>query len=158
GRQTGRQDGGWRLRDEGPGVCGGLRQLDALSRRGRRGPAREEGDRRRRFADAPAVRYSWRRPHRHSARAGWRRRRLDDASDHLSHRFARRGEPCSSRPSPWSVIMQHKLVSRGEWIAARKAHLANEKALTKARDKLSAERRALPWVKVEKDYVFDTQE
>lgn len=52
--------------------------------------------------------------------------------------------------------MQHKLVSRDEWIAARKAHLANEKALTKARDKLSAERRALPWVKVEKDYVFDT--
>ncbi|MGB6441074.1 MAG: thioredoxin family protein [Methyloceanibacter sp.] len=52
--------------------------------------------------------------------------------------------------------MQHKLVSRDEWIAARKVHLANEKALTKARDKLSAERRALPWVKVEKDYVFDT--
>ena len=52
--------------------------------------------------------------------------------------------------------MQHKLVSRHQWIAARKAHLANEKALTKARDKLSAERRALPWVKVEKDYVFET--
>src|SRR6476620_2615886 len=52
--------------------------------------------------------------------------------------------------------MQHKVVSRDEWIAARKAHLANEKALTKARDKLSAERRALPWVKFEKDYVFDT--
>jgi len=51
--------------------------------------------------------------------------------------------------------MQHKLVSRDEWIAARKAHLANEKALTKARDKLSAERSALPWVKVEKDYAFD---
>lgn len=46
--------------------------------------------------------------------------------------------------------MQHKVVSRDEWIAARKAHLANEKALTKARDRLSAERRALPWVKVER--------
>ncbi|MGB6701467.1 MAG: DUF899 family protein, partial [Methyloceanibacter sp.] len=46
-------------------------------------------------------------------------------------------------------IMQHKVVSRDEWIAARKAHLANEKAFTKARDRLSAERRALPWVKVE---------
>jgi predicted dithiol-disulfide oxidoreductase (DUF899 family) len=54
--------------------------------------------------------------------------------------------------------MQHKVVSHDEWIAARKAHLANEKALTKARDQLSAERRALPWVKVEKDYVFDTPE
>ena len=52
--------------------------------------------------------------------------------------------------------MQHKVVSRDEWIAARKAHLAKEKALTKARDQLSAERRALPWVKVEKNYVFDT--
>jgi predicted dithiol-disulfide oxidoreductase (DUF899 family) len=56
------------------------------------------------------------------------------------------------------VIMQHKVVSRDDWIAARKAHLVNEKALTKARDQLSAERRALPWVKVEKTYVFDTPE
>jgi predicted dithiol-disulfide oxidoreductase (DUF899 family) len=47
--------------------------------------------------------------------------------------------------------MQHKVVSRDEWIAARKAHLENEKAFTKTRDTLSAERRALPWVKVEKD-------
>jgi predicted dithiol-disulfide oxidoreductase (DUF899 family) len=55
-------------------------------------------------------------------------------------------------------IMQHKVVSRDEWIAARKAHLAKEKALTKARDQLSAERRALPWVRVEKTYVFETPE
>jgi predicted dithiol-disulfide oxidoreductase (DUF899 family) len=54
------------------------------------------------------------------------------------------------------LIMQHKVVSRDEWLAARKAHLAKEKALTKARDELSAEQRALPWVKVEKSYVFDT--
>jgi predicted dithiol-disulfide oxidoreductase (DUF899 family) len=47
--------------------------------------------------------------------------------------------------------MQHKTVTQDEWIAARKALLANEKALTKARDQLSAERRALPWVKVEKN-------
>jgi predicted dithiol-disulfide oxidoreductase (DUF899 family) len=53
-------------------------------------------------------------------------------------------------------IMQHKVVSKDEWLAARKAHLAKEKALTKARDQLSADRRALPWVKVEKNYVFDT--
>ena len=54
--------------------------------------------------------------------------------------------------------MQHKVVSRDEWVAARKAHLANEKAFTKARDRLSAERHALPWVKVEKNYLFDTPE
>jgi predicted dithiol-disulfide oxidoreductase (DUF899 family) len=52
--------------------------------------------------------------------------------------------------------MQHKVVSQDEWIAARKAHLAKEKALTKARDQLSAERRTLPWVRMEKNYVFDT--
>ncbi len=50
----------------------------------------------------------------------------------------------------------HKVVSRDEWLVARKALLAKEKALTKARDALSAERRALPWVPVEKDYLFDT--
>ena len=54
--------------------------------------------------------------------------------------------------------MQRHVVSRNEWIAARKAHLLKEKALTETRDQLSAERRALPWVKVEKNYVFDTQE
>ena len=51
---------------------------------------------------------------------------------------------------------QHKIVSQSEWTAQRKALLAKEKELTRARDRLSAERRALPWVKVEKPYVFDT--
>ncbi|HEY5301431.1 MAG TPA: thioredoxin family protein [Acetobacteraceae bacterium] len=50
---------------------------------------------------------------------------------------------------------RHKVVSRDEWLAARKALLANEKALTRARDALSEERRRLPWVRVEKEYVFD---
>jgi predicted dithiol-disulfide oxidoreductase (DUF899 family) len=50
---------------------------------------------------------------------------------------------------------QHKVVSREEWLAARRTHLAREKALTRARDALSRERRELPWVRVDKDYVFD---
>ncbi|MGI8740129.1 MAG: DUF899 domain-containing protein [Gammaproteobacteria bacterium] len=50
------------------------------------------------------------------------------------------------------------VVSRDEWLAARKAHLKNEKALTRMRDLVSAERRALPWVKVEKEYVFDASD
>ena len=54
--------------------------------------------------------------------------------------------------------MSHPIVSRDEWLAARKAHLRNEKALTRLRDLVAAERRALPWVRVEKDYVFDTSE
>jgi predicted dithiol-disulfide oxidoreductase (DUF899 family) len=48
----------------------------------------------------------------------------------------------------------HKIVSHDEWIAARKAHLADEKAFTRARDALSRKRRELPWEKVDKAYVF----
>jgi predicted dithiol-disulfide oxidoreductase (DUF899 family) len=51
--------------------------------------------------------------------------------------------------------MQHNVVSQSEWLAARKALLAREKEFTKARDQLSAARRALPWVNVEKNYVFE---
>ncbi len=49
-------------------------------------------------------------------------------------------------------------VSREEWLKARKSLLEHEKELTRLRDKISAERRKLPWVKVEKNYVFDTPE
>ena len=49
----------------------------------------------------------------------------------------------------------HKIVSGAEWLAARKALLAREKELTRLRDDLSRQRRELPWVKVEKQYVFD---
>jgi predicted dithiol-disulfide oxidoreductase (DUF899 family) len=51
--------------------------------------------------------------------------------------------------------MQHPIVSRDEWLAARKELLAREKELTRLRDRLAGERRALPWVKIEKPYVFD---
>ena len=49
----------------------------------------------------------------------------------------------------------HQIVSHDEWIAARKAHLAEEKAFTRARDTLSRRRRELPWEKVDKNYVFE---
>ena len=52
-------------------------------------------------------------------------------------------------------MQPHKVVSREQWIEARKAHMAHEKEFTKARDRLAVERRALPWVKVDRDYVFD---
>jgi predicted dithiol-disulfide oxidoreductase (DUF899 family) len=52
--------------------------------------------------------------------------------------------------------MQHKVASQSEWLATRKVLLSKEKEFTHARDALSAERRSLPWVKIEKDYVFDT--
>jgi predicted dithiol-disulfide oxidoreductase (DUF899 family) len=52
--------------------------------------------------------------------------------------------------------MQHNpIVSREQWLTARKELLAKEKELTHMRDRLNAERLALPWVKIDKRYVFD---
>jgi predicted dithiol-disulfide oxidoreductase (DUF899 family) len=52
--------------------------------------------------------------------------------------------------------MQHALVSRDEWLTARLDFLKAEKELTHLRDKVAQQRRALPWVRMDKDYVFDT--
>lgn len=52
----------------------------------------------------------------------------------------------------------HEVVSREEWLTARKALLAMEKEETKLRDKVRAERLTLPWVKVDKTYTFETPE
>lgn len=49
-----------------------------------------------------------------------------------------------------------KVVSQAEWLAARRALLEKEKAHMRAGDALAVERRALPWVKVETRYEFDT--
>ena len=49
-----------------------------------------------------------------------------------------------------------KVVTQSEWLDARKELLLREKAMSKERDELSRLRRALPWVKVEKNYVFDS--
>ena len=52
--------------------------------------------------------------------------------------------------------MNHPVVSREAWFAASKDLLAKEKELTRMSDELSQMRRALPWVKVEKHYEFDS--
>ena len=49
----------------------------------------------------------------------------------------------------------HRLVSRKEWLEARQELLAREKAFDRERDALTRERRALPWVRVDEDYVFE---
>jgi predicted dithiol-disulfide oxidoreductase (DUF899 family) len=54
-----------------------------------------------------------------------------------------------------SGIKDHPVVSHEKWLAARRAFLAKEKEFTLLRDQLSRERRALPWEKIEKAYVFD---
>ena len=50
---------------------------------------------------------------------------------------------------------EHKVVSAKEWLTARKSLLAKEKKFTQLRDQLNQQRRNLPWVKMDKEYVFD---
>ncbi|WP_426229940.1 DUF899 domain-containing protein [Pararhizobium sp. DWP3-4] len=52
--------------------------------------------------------------------------------------------------------MSNPVVSRDEWLEARRALLATEKEETKLRDKIRAGRQNMPWVKVDKTYTFDT--
>ena len=54
-----------------------------------------------------------------------------------------------------NALEDHQVVSSGEWLAARKELLRKEKEFTRQRDQISRMRRELPWVKVEKNYVFD---
>ena len=52
----------------------------------------------------------------------------------------------------------HPVVSPDRWLAERKALLAREKELTRLQDQIAEARRALPWVRIQKNYVFDTPE
>ena len=52
-------------------------------------------------------------------------------------------------------MIAHRIVNPEQWIAERKVLLAKEKELTRARDALAEARRALPWERVDKRYVFD---
>src|SRR5580698_7481275 len=54
-----------------------------------------------------------------------------------------------------SKIERARVVPPAEWVTARKELLRKEKEFTRLRDELSRQRRALPWEKVEKQYVFD---
>ena len=55
-------------------------------------------------------------------------------------------------------MTHHKVGSRQEWQAARDELLAEEKELTRRNDELARKRRALPWVPVEEEYTFETDE
>ena len=54
--------------------------------------------------------------------------------------------------------MQHQIVSREEWLAARLALLEEEKELTRRSDELARRRQELPWVRIDKEYRFETDE
>ena len=62
------------------------------------------------------------------------------------------GAVAVSQASP----QNHPVVSRDEWLAARKALLAREKELTHLGDEVARERRELPWVRLDQTYTFDT--
>lgn len=55
-------------------------------------------------------------------------------------------------------MAHHAIVSREEWVSARKALLEEEKSFSKARDALAAKRRELPWTMVDKTYEFETEQ
>jgi len=61
-------------------------------------------------------------------------------------------------PEIAAPLSGHEVVSQAEWLVARKDLLRREKELTRLRDRLAAERRALPWVKIDKEYIFDARE
>src|SRR5258708_1498087 len=54
-----------------------------------------------------------------------------------------------------TTLERPRIATPAEWLAARKALLKKEKELTHLRDSLAAERRPLPWVRAEKNYIFD---
>lgn len=54
--------------------------------------------------------------------------------------------------------MQHPIVSRDDWLTARRSLLKAEKELTRLRDKVARERLALPWERIDKEYMFDAPE
>lgn len=51
-------------------------------------------------------------------------------------------------------MTNHRVVSKDEWLAASRSLLEKEKAWTRERDRLSEQRRALPWVRLDKEYTF----
>jgi len=72
--------------------------------------------------------------------------------------FEQRSEIEANRQKNLQSLRHHKVVSQSEWTKARLALLEEEKRMMKQQDALAAKKRALPWVKVEKKYVFETRD
>src|SRR5215475_583911 len=56
------------------------------------------------------------------------------------------------------MMTEHRIATQEQWDAERAELLKQEKELTRRSDELASKRRELPWVKVEKEYVFDTED
>src|SRR5262245_12057360 len=83
--------------------------------------------------------------HARNCKSVHRRRRMKRDSHKGTQRM-------KTTPAP---LKDHKVTSSKEWLEARNELLQKEKELTRLRDEVSEERRKLPWLKVEKNYVFD---
>src|SRR5471032_250741 len=111
----------------------------------------------------PAARPRDHGPHR---AAGGRQEDRADPDPRSVRRCAEPGEPQSgmgwlvrqARSLSWEVVMTHRIVSHQDWMDASRALLVKEKQFTQLREEMARERRALPWEKVEKDYVFRSEE
>ena len=76
----------------------------------------------------------------------------------MSKKATKPGTKRKKGPSPKAKRPSHKVASREAWLAARRKLLAAEKAHTRRGDELARLRQELPWVRVEKDYLFETDE
>jgi predicted dithiol-disulfide oxidoreductase (DUF899 family) len=80
---------------------------------------------------------------------------------HLAKKRNRRKESMSTnttKSEPRKRRRKHKVVSREEWIEARKKLLEAEKKLTRSSDKVARRRQKLPWVRIDKEYRFETDD
>src|SRR4029434_9944283 len=59
---------------------------------------------------------------------------------------------------PQNPVREHRIGSREEWLEARLKLLREEKALTRRSDELARQRQELPWVRIDKEYRFETDE
>src|SRR4030081_817127 len=64
----------------------------------------------------------------------------------------------ANKSEPQNLKREHNIVSKEEWIAARLGLLKEEKELTRRSDALARRRQELPWVRVDKEYRFETHE
>src|SRR4029453_2110468 len=64
----------------------------------------------------------------------------------------------ATKAEPKKRRRKHKVASREEWISARKKLLEAEKNLTRKSDKVARQRQKMPWVRIEKEYRFDSDE
>src|SRR4051794_1827273 len=78
-------------------------------------------------------------------------------SDQAHRRGGRTRAACTTKERG-APMTEHKVGTREEWLAARKDLLAREKEHTRQGDEIARQRRELPWVRVDKEYVFDTEE